>query len=318
MKKSIILLAAVILLAGCATVEDSESADKAVYETINAAVVGDRVMNVAARLGYMPKVMSVRASQWPKAKEYPAKLVGCPVKVTMKDKTILPAMIDKYSLDTVLVEKNDNFCVLMKKADCMKIVPVIKDKNVKIETFDFSESPEEGIMAVAEYFGKEKEGKKLVKKYRRDLAAAEKKISSVNPGTNVVVLRGIEKADTGRIFISAESKGFYTDQYFLEPFGCSNISDKLNTNKNQIVKGYFPVLDLSVLKEANPDVIVLFGAREGLVKAIDKAVSKNPELGDIPAIKNNKIITDLPWFIGSDVFEYPEILTKWIEAFSSL
>ncbi len=320
MKKSLILVIAVILLAGCAssTVKNSESTDKVAYETINAAIVGDRVLSVAADLGYMPKVISVRASQWPKAKSYPSKIIGCPVKIGIKDKTILPAVIDKFGLDTVLVEKNDEFCILMKKANCMKVVPLVKDKNVKVEVFDFSKSTEEGIISVAKYFGKEKEGKKLAKKYSKDLAKAEKNISLAKSGKKVVVLNGTVKKETGRVFVRGESKGFYTDKYFLGPFKCVNVTDRLNVSGNEVVKGAFPVFDFSALKDANPDVIVLFGPVDAIKKLIDKAVSQNPELKEVPAIKNNKIFTDLPLYIGSDVLEYPEILTKWINAFSSL
>ena len=104
MKKLLFLLLSVAVLAlGCTSTENSESpgsdtvsaasktserltseAEIDGYEVINAVIVGDRVLDISASLGIMPKVIAVRASQWPKAKTFPAKLVGCPVCVTVK------------------------------------------------------------------------------------------------------------------------------------------------------------------------------------------------------------------------------------------
>ncbi len=325
MKKILLLMLAVTaLLLGCASTGSKDVimpvTEKDGYEIINAAIVGDRVLDVSTSLGIVPKVISARGSQWPKSRNLPGKLIGCPVKITFKAPETLPKVIGETGIDTVIIEKNSNFCMLVPKADCSKVKPIIKDTGVKIIEIDFENGYDQAIRDVAALYGKEAEGEALIKKYNKEKAAAEARISEIKPGLKVVVLKSFIKKDSGRLFITAEASGFYTEKFFLEPFGCENVSDVLNKDGNTTTKGCFPVTNLRLLAEANPDVIITYGPDKAVaetIKKINDLAAKKTDVAEVPAVKNGKF-AKLPFYVGSDIEGYPKILTKWIDYFSSI
>ncbi len=333
MKKSLLLLAAAaaLLLAGCASSGKTDSVSSASeyvevikpvgekdgFEIINAAIVGDHVLDISASLGVLPKVMSVRGSQWPKARSFPAKLIGCPVKIAFKAPDTLPKAIEEFGIDTVIIEKTDNFCLLVDKADPMKAVDLVKDLKVKVYIVDFTEGVEPAVKKIAKMYDKAAEGKALLKKYKKELAEAEAKIANTASGKKVVVLKAFVKKDTKKVFVAAESKGFYTDKYFLEPFGCENVSDMLNPDGNPVTKGAFPVTNFRLLADAAPDVIIVYGDMEAFQKKMAELTKKIPALAEIPAVKKGQIVK-LPFYVGSDIEDYPAILTKWTDYFSTV
>lgn len=316
MRKLILIFLAGFMLAGCAGTKSSAPAS-AEAETINAVIVGDRAFDTVLSLGYMPKAVSVRASQWAKPHSLPVEILGCPVKTTIKLPELLPEYIEKNGIEWVIVEKNSSFCMLMEKAKPEKMADILKDVDVRVDLVDFSDSLETGIMETAALFGKEKEGRALYRQYARDLESAQAGMADVVPGQKVVALRGVVKKKTGRLFVSAESRGFYLDKEFLGPFGCENVGDLLNDAGNELTKGYFPVMNLKLLAEADPDAIVLYGpGKEELKEKILEMAAGDEAFAAIPAISNGRIATDLPYYVGSDIAEYPSILEKWIDYFS--
>ncbi len=334
MKKLLLLLLAVsAFLFGCASTDTTEQpvekgktgvivpiAEKDGYQIINAATVGDRLLDISASLGVMPKIISARGSQWPKVKSFPTKLIGCPVKITFKAPDTLPKVIAEKGIDTVIIEKNSEFCLLVPKADCSKIKPIIKDTGVRIIEVDFEQGYDQAIRKIAALYGKEAEGESLIRKYNKEKAAAEARISEITPGKKVVVLRAFIKEDTKRLFITAEGKGFYTEKFFLDPFGCENTGYILNKDENTTTKGNFPVTNLRLLSEANPDIIVIYGSDKAAEKTIEKInalATKKADLAKVPAVKNGRFAR-LPFYVGSDIEDYPSILTKWIDYFSSV
>ncbi len=340
MKKILLpLLAVSALLFGCASTDTKKQpaakaeeksvtnadillpiAEKDGYQIINAATVGDRLLDVSASLGVMPKVISARGSQWPKIKHFPTKLIGCPVKITFKSPEILPKVIAEKGIETVIIEKNSEFCLLVPKADCSKIKPIIKDTGVKIIEIDFEKGYDQAIREIAALYGKEAEGEALIKKYNKEKAAVEGRISEIKPGKKVVVFRSFIKKDTNRLFITAEDKGHYTEKFFLDPFGAENTSYILNKDGNTTTKGNFPVTNLRLLSEANPDIIVIYGSDEAAEQTIEKInalAAKKSEVAEVPAVKNGRFAR-LPFYVGSDIEDYPKILAKWIDYFSSV
>ena len=112
------------------------------------------------------------------------------------------------SIDTVIVEKNPNFCMLMKSADPTKVSDVLTNVDVNIETIDFSQGQDQAIRWIAKLYGKEAEGEALIDKIHKETAEAESRINETVSGKKVVILNGVVKKETGRLFISAESKRF--------------------------------------------------------------------------------------------------------------
>jgi ABC-type Fe3+-hydroxamate transport system substrate-binding protein len=317
MKKLLLFLLAGFLLAGCAGTKNSTPVSED-PENINAIVVGDRAFDTVLSLGYMPEAVSVRASQWDKPHSLPVEILGCPVKTTIKLPELLPDYIEMNGIEWVIIEKNSNFCRLMEKAKPGKMAEILKDVDVRVDVVDFSDGLETGIMETAALFGKEKEGKALYKQYERDLTAAQAGMTDIAPGQKVVALRAVLKKKTGRLFVTAESKGFYLDKEFLEPFGCENVGDLLNDAGNELTKGYFPVMNLNLLAEAAPDAIVLYGpAKNELKEKILEIAAVDEDVAAIPAVSNGRIATSLPYYVGSDIAEYPSILEKWIDYFSA-
>ncbi len=135
----------------------------------------------------------------------------------------------------------------------------------------------------------------------------------------VAILYTFVNPKTGRLFMFGESKGFYTDEIFLNKFGAKNVTDSLNKDNQKLFKGNFAVTDLSLLTEANPDVIVVYGnGGEKLKEKFAELSKKNAKFASIPAIKNSAVAYDLPHYIGCDIKDAPKMITKWVNFFKKL
>ncbi|PID73154.1 MAG: hypothetical protein CSB33_05230 [Desulfobacterales bacterium] len=307
------LLMSVCIFAGCGDDDDNEPVE------INAVIVGDRVLDISASLGVLPKVASVRASQWAKASEFPIDIPGCPNYMVNRNPNAINEKIDEYGLDQVIIEDSPEFCLLKPKVNPIDIVDLITNLDVTINVIDFSEGVDSAIRQIAALYGKESEGEELIEKYHEDLEEAEALVDQVIPGKKVVVLSAMKNRETGEIKLYLESKGFYTDKFFLEPFGCENVGDALNDSKTAMIsKGLLPVTDLSLLADANPDVIILFENSDLVLEELNALIAENSAVADVPAIQNDHIATSLPYYVGSEVEGYPEILSAWANYFISL
>lgn len=288
---------------------------KVEFEVRNAIFVGDRLIHIAHTLGVVSKAMVARGCKWKGAQQIPAKLLGCPNRVIIKDKAIIPETIKKMKIENIYIEKHQFSCLLKKEVAIQKVLSIAKRTKAKITIVDISDDFETSVKNVAKIFGKEKQAQKRLDKFNKELAFAEKRAKRIKKSKKVVVIKGFIKKKTGRIFLSIEAKGFQTDQYFLSHFGYNNIGNSLKdvTSKNE--KDFFPVKDLSGLIKANPDVIVAYG--EGVFESIVKLIQKHPEAKKITAIQNHTVF-NLPYYIGSDVFNYPSYLIRWTHSLSLL
>ncbi len=310
-----------ILLTGCVTTNNSTQTEKEITVLEDTVFVGDKILDVANTLGVMPKFASARFGQWPNSFSFETKKLGCPNRVTRKAKDVVPKLIDEQGVKRIVVEKpkkdKGQYCLLVKKVDPMDIIEIVKGKDVEITVIDFSKNDRDGIIATAKYLGKEAEGKALADKYEKEMKAAKESMKSVPKGKNVVVLQGIFQKQKERLFMFAESKGFYTDMIFLEPFGANNVSDMLNVQNRDIMKGSFEVTvkDLKAMVKANPDIIIVYGNGQKQIKeALAKLAAEDPKFANIPAIKNNKIVS-LPYYIGNDIEKGPAIINEWVNYF---
>ncbi len=313
-----------ILLTGCVTTNNATQKKQPKKEIIvleDTVFIGDKILDVANTLGVMPKFASARFSQWPNAATFETKKLGCPNRVTQKVKDVVPKLIDEQGVKRIVVEKpkkdKGQYCLLVKKVDPMDIIEIVKGKDVEITVIDFSKGDRDGIIATAKYLGKEAEGKALANKYEKEMKAAKEAMKSVPKGKNVVVLEGIFHNKMKKLFMFAESKGFYTDTIFLEPFGAKNVTDMLNVQNRKIMKGAFEVTskDLKAMVKANPDIIIVYGNGQKQIKeTLAKLAAEDPKFANIPAIKNNKIV-NLPYYIGIDIEKGPSIINEWANYF---
>ncbi len=316
----ILMISFAVLFASCASTPKAPAkAEKVVLE--DTVFIGDRPLDVANSLGYMPAYAAARFSQWSKAKKMTKnRPLGCPNRVTRKMKDVIPKLIAEKGVKKIVVEKSAMpYCLLMKMVNPMDIIEIVKDKDVEIIVIDFSQGNRKGIIETAKYLGKEKEGIALADKYEKEMAKAEASMKDIAKAKKVVVLHTFVNPKTGRLFTFGESKGFYTDEIFLNKFGAKNVTDILNKDKEKLFKGNFTVTDLNLLTKANPDVIIVYGkGGEKLKEKFAELSKKNAKFASIPAIKNNAVAYELPHYIGCDIEDAPKLITKWVNFFNKL
>ncbi len=308
-----------VLLGDCSDVKDSMASKNSVVVLEDTVFIGDRVLDVANMLRIMPKFASARFSQWDKSFCFKTKRLGCPNKTTRIKKDIIPNLIDKKGVKKIVVEKTDNYCLLMKQVNPMDIMDIIKNKDVNVTVIDFSKSEREGIIQTAKYLGKEKEGIKIANNYEKELKKAKESMKGIKKEKRVVVLKAFTDRKTKKFVLNGEAKGFYTDKFFLDAFGAKNVSDLMNKDNKKLFKGGFPIADLENLIEVNPDVIILLGNKiEKVKEKLLKLIAKNPKFTSIPAIKNNAIADNLEYYMGNDIENGPKIILEWVKFFKNL
>lgn len=127
-------------------------------EKIKAVMVGDRLVDVALKLGVVAEGMSVRASMWPKAREIQAasQLLGCPKRVVVKRPDTVASFMKERGLTRLILEKSPKFCLYMKDVNPTKVADLVKDvPGVVIEYVDFSKGMASAIAETAALLGKQ-------------------------------------------------------------------------------------------------------------------------------------------------------------------
>lgn len=318
MKKIRVLL--LVLCLGCLAAMFSLSGVSATPakapERIRAVMVGDRLVDVALRLGVIPEAMSVRASMWPKAPAFRlgTQLLGCPNRVTRKAPDTVAKYMKEHGVTRLILEKSAKFCLYMNKVDPCDVAELVKDvPGVTIEYVDFTKGVVPAIHEAAALLGREERGREVAAAYE----AAMKKVEAAMPksGLNrrVLVLNGNYSETTGKCFVRIEAPGGYSDQYILGPLGCENAAGAMITDTMRVAKGHVSGGRLGGLEKACPDVIVATGDGYAVQMALRMAVKRNPSLAEIPAIKNGNVF-NLPFYGDSSVLEYPQIFRQWSDA----
>lgn len=292
--------------------------DAPVSEKVDAIIIGDRVLDIAYHLGVMPVAMSVRASIWPESEKFKASShhLGCPNRVTVKSKNRVPDALKEFGLSRVIVEKSPEFCQYKSKVDPVKIAPILEGMDVTIEYVDFSQGLESAINQTAKLLGREEQASALIEEHNKKMSKMKAAMPKEKLGQKVLILSGTYQASTGKSTVRVEAPGGYSDRFFLEPLGCSNVGSVFAPADGKASKGYFPVkknkkvADLSKLIEVNPDVIVITGDTFAVQNVLSSYLQQNQKLAEVKAMKNKAVYT-LPVHIGSSVFHYPEMFLKW-------
>lgn len=313
--KLIMFLIALFCLTWSMTAEAAPKAelDK---EEINAIILGDRLASVAYHLGVVPEALVARCV-WPAVAAkgelgYITRL-GCPKRVTVKDKKLVAEFVEKKGIKRILIENTENFCRYMPDVNPMDIIPLLQGKNVVLDVVDFNQGLEPAVRAAGKLLNREVEAEALLGKYASDLARAKKKLPSAKLGKKVLILNGIMVGKTGKSFIQVEADGGYSDHFFLEPMGCESVGNLLMTKEKEASKGYFTLNNIADIAKADPDIVIVTGESFPVERALAKALKKNPELNQIAALKNHEIY-NLPVYVDGSVLDYPYLLTLWTKA----
>jgi len=285
-----------------------------VPDRIKAVMVGDRLVDVCLKLGVIPEGMSVRLSMWPDkapALRLGTQVLGCPNYVTRKHPETIANFMKEKGIKRLIIEKSHKFCLYKKKVDPVNVENLVKDvPGVTVEYVDFSQGIPAAIAEAATLFGKEDKGKEVATAYAASMAKVEKELPEGGLGRRVLILNGSYSKASGKGFIRYEAPGGYSDQYILEPLGCTNVAAMLMTDTMKVSKGHVSAGRLTGIEKANPDVIVLTGDAFAAQKALQSALKKNPAVAKIAAIRNAEIYA-LPFYGDSSVLEYPVIFNQW-------
>ncbi len=284
-----------------------------VPETIDAVMVGDRLVDVALNLGILPKAMAVRASMWPQAEELAlaSQILGCPNFVTNKKPETLAACMLERGVTRVIIERSESFCLYKPNVNPMAAADLVLDvPGVSIEYVDFTQGVEPAILQMAELLGVPEKGRELADEYARNMQALNESLPDEGLGKRVLILNGTYSSETGNAFVRVEAPGGYSDQYILGPLGCENVGNELISETMEVSKGHAGIGRITGLDQANPDVIVATGDSLAVQMALREAIARKPELADVPAIKNGAVFS-LPFYGDSSVVEYPGIFKQW-------
>ncbi|WP_243546304.1 ABC transporter substrate-binding protein [Pseudodesulfovibrio tunisiensis] len=286
-----------------------------VPQKIRAIMIGDRLVDVALKLGVIPEAMSVRASIWSKGDQLrlATQLLGCPNRVTVKEPETVPNYMKTHGITRVIIERNEKFCLYFPKVKPESAAELVKDiPGVTVEFVDFGQGVAPAIMQTARLLNVEEHGRRVVAEYEKQMAKVEKNMPK-GLGKRVLILNGNYSDLSGKGFVRIEAPGGYSDQYILTPLGCRNAADAMISDTMKITKGHVSGGRLRGLAKANPDVIVATGDAFAVQLALKKAIARNPELSQIPAIRNNAVYS-LPFYGDSGVLEYPHIFRQWSQA----
>ena len=296
----------------------AEATPKKTPKTIKAIMIGDRLVDVAFNLGFLPEAMSVRCSMWPMCKKLTntSQILGCPRCIVSRIPHIVPDTARERGIKRIILEKHPNFCIYKPKVKPANILPLLEGKGLTIEYVDFSNGLESAIRQTANLLGCNSKADALIERYNKAMAKTKKKLPKKKLGKKVVIIDGTYQSTTGKSFLRIEMPDGYSDRFMLNPNGCINVGDILKSETKKVDKGHFSIRKLNKLQIAKPDIIIMTGNYFAVQKALAAEVRKNPALTSVPAIKNLAIY-GLPFYGDSSVIEYPAILRQWTNALSN-
>lgn len=289
-------------------------------QSVDAIMIGDRLVDVAYNLGVLPKAMAVRASFWPLSDTFrnASEIIGCPSRILKKPETV-PNAAKRLGVTRIIIEKHPRFCTYMPSTTPEKVVPLLEGKGLHIEYVDFGQGLDAAIRQTGKLLGREDAAETLIARHEIKLARAEKMAQNTQSGKRVLILNGIYQKDTGKSLVQVEVPGGYSDRFLLAKLGAVNVGQAFLPENAAATKGYFTVgkrkgeVDLTPLRKAAPDVIVVFGNAYAVQKALATAIDRDPTLALVPAVKKQTIYV-LPQYVDSGVLEYPEALALWTDA----
>lgn len=311
--RAVLAATAIALMALCLCPPASATPAKA-PERIPAVFIGDRLVDVAYNLGFVAEGAAFRCSLWPMCDQIKSatQVLGCPNRILRTPETV-PDFLKQRGIKRVIVERTPNFCIYKPKVAPEKAVKFLDGLKAKVEYVDFSQGVPAAIRQTAALLGVPKRGEKLIANYEESFAKAKAAIPSGGMGKRIAIINGTLQESTGKTFLRVELPGGYTDQYILKPLGCENVGGQLFSKPPRMSKGHASIRSLKRLLDAKPDAIVMTGNCTGVQLALNEALKKQPELADVPALRDMAVYT-LPFYADAGVIEYPSVFLRWLRA----
>jgi hypothetical protein len=290
-----------------------------VPDRVDGVMIGERIVSTAWRLGVAPQAMVGRTSLWEGSKKTSGvtQFLSCPAGFAKKKQKAVIASIVNKGITLAYVEQYPEPCLYVPGICFDKSCALLEKQGVTIKKIDFTKGLFPGVRQIAEIFGKQEKAKKVIKAYEKSLTRAKKQMAGVKPGIRVAVLSGVYQVKTGKSFIRMETEKGYTDRFILGLCKAKNISSEVIKESDKIDKGNFMLRKVRRILEKNPDVIAITGDAFSVIKAINRAIAKNPALGKTKAVTNCAIFP-LPFYGDADPLGYPDILMKWARALEEI
>ncbi|PIE70007.1 MAG: hypothetical protein CSA22_10145 [Deltaproteobacteria bacterium] len=307
--------AAVLLVIGLALPAPSALAAPAeVAEQMPVIMVGDRLVDVAHKLGVVPMAMSVRCSMWPLCDQLKSsvKALGCPGCLLKKKAKPLFTYGDTHGIKRVFIENSKQFCMYKSEINAKKIGSLLKKNGYEITYVDFTNGLAPAVKQTAALIGKTDQAAEVIAAYETALEKTRAFIKGKTFAKTVVIIRGTYQKDSGKAFTRIEVPGGYADTFLLDPLGVKNVGHLAAPEGKKPSKGHIQVRKLNGLITAAPDAIILTGDALAVQKALYQALKKYPALANVPALKQQALFS-LPGYVDSSVLEYPDILKQWAD-----
>ena len=309
---AIVLVAMVLITAGGS--RNAEAAFAAPPARADEVMIGDRLVDVAYSLGVVPKAMAARASLWPKSKTLAAasQILGCPNSMFKKKAAPAIEFANAHGIKRILIEKNDAFCMYVPELKLEALVPFIEKGGLEVVFVDFNSGLETAVRETARLLGRTDRVEAVLADHKKAMDKTREKMAGKTFARRVVILKGTYQAETGKVFVQVEAPGGYADKFLLSETESKNVGNLLVGKNVEPAKGHYTIRKLDGLTKAMPDAIIMTGDALAVQKVISRAVKRNPDLAQVPAVKVHAIY-DLPAYIDSGVMEYPMVLRRWAD-----
>jgi len=282
-------------------------------------MVGDRLVNIAYHLGVIPQAMSIRGDIWTFGRTLArtsSMILGCPNYIVRRDPDIVPRTLRETGIRRVLVEHTPGFDRHKPVRDPMNLIPLLEtsgvadDLGVVVEVVDFTQGLEPAIRQIGALLDRTEAAEELIQARAAALQAAQARISGGLAGKRVVILNGVHQDATGKGFVRVELPGGYADDFLLEPLGLTNAGGGFVEAGATAKHGFAMANTLLPLKTIQPDVLVLTGDADAVLRKLARERRRDPAFATIPAIASGAVVA-LPAYYDSNVIEYPAVLGRW-------
>ncbi len=146
-------------------------------DQIKAVMVGDRLVDVALKLGVVPEGMAVRLSMWPDkapALRLATQVLGCPNRVLKKFPKTIPDFMKERGIKRLILEKSVKFCLYKKDVNPVNVADLVKDvPGITIEYVDFSKGIPAAVREAAALFDMQDKADKIIGKYKASMKKVE-------------------------------------------------------------------------------------------------------------------------------------------------
>jgi len=279
------------------------------YPTLADSIfIGDRVVDVCGELGVYCKAMSTGII--PMIEEvYPfSHQMECTACIATAKRKLLYYTAKKMNVNHIVLEKSGGHL------DPADMADELREQGYQIDIVDFTHSVSEAVRQAGELYDRQKLADKVIKRYESSMETALAGLPK-DLDKRVLVLMGMSNFEVGAEYLLAEQSGGDVDEYILKPTGCTTVGEHVR-GEGSTGLGFTVIDDLEKLGDANPDFIAFLCDSYIPQKAVHKALKANPELADVPAIRDRAFFS-LPHCSSGAPLKIPDGIIRWSDALRS-